>query len=632
MIRKKQIKKFNNGTGPIHSNEKLREVSVVAKAPTDTIFNPITYNLNGKRMHGSYNEIPTIFKDEYTRLYNLGIKEEGIYEALKQKYSIERKGDMVVYKRPLKPVPSYNNGLMGNIMSSYGASIGMNKDLKWNDYTSTEKGLVGGAMGAQAATGVAGLVGSAMSLADKDPSRYTKSDKSAGVVTGAASGAMSGASALSFLGPAGIIAGAVGGGLIGGIKAGKEGNAALEQQASSDRVSAIGNSMTQISNAGKNLETRSHKKIGIPGMDKGVYKFYSNKDRDINAKIASEEAVVSPDGSVDVVPGKYNKSNPDTTYASLQDGTSILPKNPAFRLPHGKSTPADIGKKIASIQKKADSIEGKKNGSFIDSETAKLNKKNTDIAIDALNIYSESIRQRMSKKIKPGISSYNLGTTGFVDNDEEDDPANERDPENVVQFDRYGERELKWDDEDYFRLFGRKKPLAHRVNSRTQPVSIDKDGLLKNAAISMAVGASLAQARNAIPETISPEEYIPTKHKYRSDLFNQLRDIQARENIARFNNKVAGGGAYSGILNTALNRSGSMSRAAAYEANQKGLLASDNMNRSELSRIRNMNTQEKIRVKDLNMRSRAVARNIKYAAFQDIAKTILPRVQSQTQG
>lgn len=585
------------------------------------------------------------------------------------------------------------------------------KRLKKCDFGTTASNIAGSASAAS------GVVGGVIKAFDKNPDRFTKSDATGNYFAQAGNMATQlGAAGASF-GPWGAVGGAVIGGALGLINAGAENKRLLQEQKSMDTVKGINEAASSLSNVASYGDIKRNKNLGIPGMDKGIYKFYSNKNNEPNAMLASEEAVISPNGNVDIIPGKYNKSNPDTTMASIQDGTSVLPKNPSFRLPGGKSTPADIAKKISRIQKNGDEIMNRYNTSFIDRNTAKINKVNTDIALDSLAIYSEAIRNKMNSNAT--LPKFVDGVNGFDTKKYFDiNKLNEQDASNggIITKNGIVQGDINTPSQNEFTINAKKiqtnknnikgisiestNPIIPSVSSMfndyvsknsdkfpkgakvsvsgstnyslnengtktenqivkipasnyyfntkkvsgvgttpTQEVNklsggnkkdlkfnFDANSFTRYGALATAIGGSISQMNNAVPEQVYAEEYKPTQYKYRSDLYNQLRDIQARENIARYNNRVIGSNAgIASALNSSLQRNSNSAALSAYEANNKQLMNVDNMNRSELARIYNLNMNEKAKAKDINMRNRAAARNIKYAAIQDIAKTILPR-------
>lgn len=560
------------------------------------------------------------------------------------------------------PLPKYNNGI-----SSYGATLGMNANTPWNDYTALQQGSTIATAGLNAFGVGTGVVGGIINSTDTD-GRYTKKDAWAGGLSkvGSRVGTLTAAGA-AIGGPIGGAIGAGAGIALGTIESIDEANKMLKEQAAKDRISSISTGYRTLSNIAMPNNANKNKNLGLPGMDKGVYKFYSNKNSTANAMVASEEAIVSPNGNVEMVPGKYNKSNPDTVKASLSDGTSVLSNNPIFTLPEGKSTPADIGKRIASIQKKGNEIIAKRNTSFIDRNTVNINKKNTDIVLnDKLPLYTGAIKDRLGiQDINSSLPKYDTGLDGSLALAGYKYPSYQfNDQESTgVLLDKYGpgsmiyrptrSRSISTDSPtiDMSRqeldmwqnaVQGHPNKLiktapATNVNAtnstngtptlREQNRGFDSNSALKAISMSTAIGSSLSQYSNAIAEDVQPSTYSAFTAKNRSDLYNQLRDIQARENIARYNNRVSSGNTgLSNALNASTQSVSNSAYGKAYDANYKQLMNIDNINRQELSRISNMNIQEGARIRDINMRNKAAARNIKYAAIQDIAKTIYPRL------
>ena len=226
------------------------------------------------------------------------------------------------------------------------------------------------------------------------PGRYDRNDSAAGYLSGASTGLSSGAAIGSFLGPVGTAAGAVVGAGIGLIGAGIQDRAMKKQQGMEDMMSSNSFSASQSARSAMNQSKNKAmvKSYSIPGFDQGIGKFYSNRDGLHNANLSPEETVLRPDGRVEVVPGKYNQSNPDTVPASLEDGSGVLPKNSKFKLPYGHSTPADIGKRMDRIQKKNDKVMNKLRVSRIDKNTAAINTKNIEKAKVKLSNFVDAVK------------------------------------------------------------------------------------------------------------------------------------------------------------------------------------------------------------------------------------------------
>ena len=714
-----------------------------------------------------------------------------------------------ISKSTMSKLPKYN---FGSTMTGVGTSFGMNKDLKWKDYTGSQKAGTIGAAGMSVAGAGLSMAGGLVSAFDKDKTRFDKNDSTSSMLSGIGSGVASGASAGMMFGPWGAAIGGAVGGIAGAIGAGKANEAAYAAQGKADRIDSVTKAAESAATIGINngMDNRKSKNLGIPGFNKGVYKFYSNKDNEPNARVASGEAVIDNYKNVDIVPGKY--TGKDNTLASIEDGSTILPKDKMFQLPEGKSTPADVASRVSKIKAKANDSLGKRNVSGISRKTHELNLKNADEVLDSVSMYSESVRNvtggNKQNSMLPGyvngVSNYNeynpillnevtaiapmikkpaqvkgsilpadtikypvgvgaskrsqtTTTDKFINTfkSEFDNELLKTGNDSISAYsnlvDKYGavktgsysrklpgfnkggkfmngiwvpdnaENRDDWADQTSgiqievspqaavgpksrlvgkalsagaYSLLGDKKQSKYMMsdarnaglvkglayedaespyvlpklqksgsfigtdfynysdirninankpvtNPTTPAVStttstdgsafkFDGNGLLKTASLAGAVGSSLSQYYNATPETITPETYTANKYNYRSNLFNQLRDVQAKENIARYNNRVVGSNAGSAsAMNSALNRNTNNAFAAAYDSDSRNRMQIGDMNMRELARINNLNIQEKIRAKGINMRNAAAARNIKYAAIQDIAKTILPRTASQ---
>lgn len=332
--------------------------------------------------------------------------------------SSAKKKTASISQSTLSKLPKYN---FGTTMAGVGANFGVDKDLKWKDYTGSQKaGTISGAGMSVAGAGLS-MAGGLVSAFDKDKTRFDKNDATSSMLSGVGSGVASGASAGMMFGPWGAAIGGVVGGIAGAIGAGKANDAAYSAQAKSDRIDSISTAAQQASTIGANntSNNRKSRNFGIPGFNKGVYKFYSNKDNEPNARVASEEAIVSPDGLVDIVPGKYKGK--DNTLASIKDGSTILPKDKYFTLPNGKSTPADIGNRVSKIQSKAKEVLGRRNTSSINRRTHELNLENADEILDSVALYAESVRNitggnkqnSMLPGFKGGVNQfYNIDRNG----------------------------------------------------------------------------------------------------------------------------------------------------------------------------------------------------------------------------
>lgn len=566
-------------------------------------------------------------------------------------------------------LPRYD---FGTTAAQYGSKVlGYDESKKWADYSGVEKAsTVGIGAGNVAAAGL-GAAGMYMKATDSNTSRFTERDATANTLSNIGSNAASMGAAGAAFGPWGAAAGLVGGAVLGAVTAGSQNKKMRREQVSTDSISGVNAGYDSIANIGQSNDISYNKQVGMVGMDKGTDKFYSNGTGEPNAMIANEEAVVSNNGNVDIVGGNYNSSNPDTVVASLEDGTSILPKNKMFKLPGGKSTPADIARKVSISQKNGEKIMNDPSSSFIDKNTAMLNRKNTDKVIDTLRIYSDAVRAKNGVKDqgKQGMIKADTGYDGYGTRLYNNNVGRYVYPSGVP-LSNIGKQIALNKEATINQMYGMNtgvvnatsNGVAYSSPNMTQSAiaeyaKFDQDRLiaenkssggsagsdggsgrkfsgfdfssagnaLKPIALSMAVGSSMSQYNNATPEVITPSQYTFTGSKYRSNLYNQLRDIQSRENIARYNNRVSSfNSATSTNANAALQYNSNNAYSNIYDTNYKALNNYDNANLAELNRIKNLNIAEAAKTRDINSRSRAVARNIKYAAIQDIAKTIYP--------
>ena len=152
------------------------------------------------------------------------------------------------------------------------------------------------------------------------------------------------------------------------------------------------------------------------GYAKGSASFKSNKynDGNPNAMVASEEGIMDGNtGKLSVVPGKYNPSNPDTTYANLTPGSSVYSQDKSFIIPGGNSTPGDIIKKAAMIQKRNTDIRSNKiPSSRIDKTTADINDANIQKQTELLNMHTMLNNPKAAQEAGY-MPKYNKGKVGL---------------------------------------------------------------------------------------------------------------------------------------------------------------------------------------------------------------------------
>ena len=484
-----------------------------------------------------------------------------------------------------------------------------------------------------ALAGVGGFIGEQV-RAKGSSTRFDAQDKKANYISRSSSMVGTGAALGTAIAPGiGTIIGA-GAGLVGGmLMAGAENRAGVEAQRVSDKITTNNQGMTDsnVASSAAKRDSIYAKSYGIPGFDKGIGKFYSNKKSgEYNANLSSEETVLGPDGSIDVVPGKYNQSNPDTVKASLEDGSGVLPKNSKFKLPYGKSTPADIGKRMASVKRKNDETMKKLRVSKIDKSTAAINEKNLDIAKGKLSAFVEAVK---GPKSKPG--NYDTGKPWYdkLKVMTEIDALSTPDyrPMIAAGVGAINARGIK-----EATSLSPKTPSMHKTGAEPQYTksldsdsdwSVDKRGLYKGAALSIAGTNAMNQYFNATPEVISPvmNTYNPTR--YTSSLSSRLEDIRMRDNISKYNSRISGRNTgASNAINAAMQFNTNRASAQAFDASSRELSRSMDINDQLYANAYNANQSEIRRINDINARSRTAARGIKHDAINNIAGMIMPRM------
>ena len=189
-------------------------------------------------------------------------------------------------------------------------------------------------------SGIGGVAGLAGAFIPQEENQGSTSNYAGSALSGASAGISAGAA----LGPIGMAAGAAVGGIAG-----------LFSQKSKDRAQRRAENQAQINENAKTIDEmsgslrakysmRTSKNYAVPGFKNGIAEFNG-----ANALIANEEGVRDPStGRVDIVPGRYDSSNPDKVYANLKDGTSVYSN--AYSVPGGKSTPAKLVAKMKKVQ------------------------------------------------------------------------------------------------------------------------------------------------------------------------------------------------------------------------------------------------------------------------------------------
>lgn len=159
------------------------------------------------------------------------------------------------------------------------------------------------------------------------------------------------------------------------------------------------------------LGLKSKKYPGDSRMYMPKFKQGSPSTIGANAIVANEEVI--QDGNtkkLSVVPGQYDKSNPDKVPVNMPEGSSVFSNQESQALPFGGSTPAELAKRAASIE---DSIEKKENSgkkmSKLDMLTARLNKRAIASATHNLNKFNALVAPENTED-PSAIQKYKNGT------------------------------------------------------------------------------------------------------------------------------------------------------------------------------------------------------------------------------
>jgi hypothetical protein len=334
----------------------------------------------------------------------------------------------------------------------------------------------------------------------------------------------------------------------------------------------------------------------VPGFKNGTPSF-SNR----NAIVSKGEGIVDGQtGRLDVIPGRYAASNPDTVNAVLSQGTSVMSANPMQTIPGGNSTPADVIKRAEKIQANNDKIlfpkQGQRKLSGLDKKTAELNKYNIDKQVENLNKFNSLVnpqRTNLDRNIPKYDNGYNPTDAPMTDNPylepllDQFKLSSTANDTNVPP--------VKDNALDGFKMSD--------INSFT-----NKLGSVANKIGSLAPIAY--NALNSTPEVVSPiyDNFINPVQRY--DISSKLADSVKQRQIARYNNAnkntgvgsdmAAAGDLYSrGVEQTRNIMDSSEAANNSYKADYANRY---NQNASS-------NSAEQRRVYDLNARNRSASRS-----------------------
>ena len=373
-------------------------------------------------------------------------------------------------------------------------------------------------------------------------------------------GAMAGAG--SAFGPIGTGVGAaigLGMGIVNSEKQKKEYEKAKRLASIRKRIGTINGNLLSLNTAtqAQRLEAESSNNMRLPGFKKGTSSFYGMYNGAPNAMIANGEGIKNQEtGQLDVVPGQYDRSNPDKVNAAILPGTSIYPNHTP--LYGGTSTSADLISKMSKVQKRDNAIlSGKNPVSRLDKKTAELNSKNIDIQSELLNMntFISNAKKMKTNKYKNGTASAILdGVYGAAN------------------------------------AFGAAAPIIYNLGDQSPEIVNPVYDNLYTPSIRANVSKNLDDAR-------------------------RQRQI-ARYNNRTLNSGSGIGTQYAGATYAAgINNTSDIYSAADQMNNQYRLAEADAMNK-----VASSNKAEDRRVQDLNARNRAASRSFKAKGLEQISQ------------
>jgi len=273
----------------------------------------------------------------------------------------------------------------------------------WTFSNDPSKGIT--QAGFSSAAGIASGAGSLISSTTDDA---TSMESYAGnILSNAGSMAATGAA----LGPWGAAGGALVGAGVGVYQSIKASDAqkAMESQKSVNKNIAENNFSNNAIKDMYNL--RNDKNYQVSGFKNGTPSYNNTGIQSKkNSMISNGEALRDPNtGRVDVIPGRFSSSNPDTVPAALEEGTSVYSADKKNIIPGGKSTPADVVARMKKVQDRMDNLEtGKLKLTKLDKRTIDINKSNIQKQTELLNMNTKMFNMNNNTKVgkyKEGIDN-----------------------------------------------------------------------------------------------------------------------------------------------------------------------------------------------------------------------------------
>ena len=175
------------------------------------------------------------------------------------------------------------------------------------------------------------------------------------------------------------VPGAIVGAGVGLFQSLEQEQAAKEAAAREKMIASMTTNRNLTNSMRVNYDLNNKTNTGIPGFKNGL----AGAHAPMKAKVSKGEVLRDPlTGDLTSVPGDYNSAYPDTVNTVIPKGASVYSANNEQAMPFGKSTPANIAKKMEKVQNV------KYSKGRISEATKSLNEKNIEAQAKLLDMYT----------------------------------------------------------------------------------------------------------------------------------------------------------------------------------------------------------------------------------------------------
>lgn len=193
------------------------------------------------------------------------------------------------------------------------------------------------------------------------------------------------------------VPGAIVGAGVGLVQSLEQEQAAKEAAAREKMIASMTTNRNLTNSMRANYDLNNKVNAGIPGFNDGL----AGAHAPMKAKVSKGEVLRDPlTGDLTSVPGDYNSAYPDTVNTVIPKGASVYSANNEQAMPFGKSTPANIAKKMEKSQ------DVKYTKGRISEATKALNEKNIEVQAKLLDMYTAINGGAV------GNNSFDTGKTG----------------------------------------------------------------------------------------------------------------------------------------------------------------------------------------------------------------------------